>query len=118
MTKEQFHSYVRLARFWFFTFKEKGYGDAKFKQLTLKLESKHREFTAGTTPWYDWQQGFVNLTKKMNSDIREYSLTGYDSSRMRMIQSQESMDKGIAFISNKYPEVFDQTTSPQTSLFE
>lgn len=117
MTQEQFHSYVRLARFWFFTFKEKGQGDAQFKQLTQKLEAKHREFTTGTTPWYEWQQGFVNLVKKMNSDIREYSLTGYDSSRMRMKQTQESMDKGIAYISAHFPKVFDQTTSNQTSLF-
>lgn len=123
-TKAQFHSFCRLVRLMHQKQQESykvGNSNrslvAQCKQLETKVGAQFREYPTGQYHmWYEWQERFIQLVKKMRAEQELYYSTRYDAVKIRCKQLEAQMDQSIAWIEAQHPEVFKDDKPVQATL--
>lgn len=122
-TLEHFHSFVKLVRLMHNTQQEsyKAHNGnrnliAKAKALETKVAAQLREYPTGQyKEFYEWQERFILLVKRVRSDQAMYYSTKYESVLRRCRESEDILGKSIAWIEYHHPAVFTEAAK-QTTL--
>jgi len=121
MTKEQFHSFVRLVRVMHNTQQESYSSNnsnsnlvAKSKALEGKVSGKLREFIATVPIFYEWQDRFIHVVKEVRSQQAMYYATKYESVLEKCREKEAILGKAIAYIETEAPQVFGEKVTQAT----
>lgn len=123
-TKAQFHSFCRLVRM-MHNKQQESYAVsnskrelvAQCKQLEIKVSGKFREYPTGNYHmWYDWQERFILLVKKVRAEQELYYSTRYDAVKMSCRSLETQLGESIRWIENQEPQVFHDDKPVQATL--
>lgn len=124
MTKEQFHSFVKLVRL-MHNKQQESYSSnnsnaniiAQAKALEAKVAGKFKEFTDTDTLHYTWQARFVALVKEVRAQQAMYYSTKYDSVLQKCKALESKLRDAIIWMETKHPEIFEPQAK-QTTLYD
>lgn len=126
MTKERFHSFVKLVRLMhtvqqdFFLRGKIGAPNAmaQAKVLEKKVDLFLKQFNPATPEHYTWQPNFLALVKALRSEQKLFFETRYDAVKMRCKKMEAELDKCFVQLETSEPQVFRYSPKPvQNSLF-
>jgi hypothetical protein len=124
MTKDQFHSFIKLVRL-MHNKQQESYSArnnnanliAQAKALELKVAGKFKEFIDSDPQHYDWQSRFVKLVKEVRAQQAMYYATRYDSVLEKCRATESKLREALAWLETKHPQIF-QPIATQASLYD
>ncbi|MBK8145952.1 MAG: hypothetical protein IPK62_13685 [Bacteroidetes bacterium] len=124
MTKDQFHSFIKLVRLMHNKQQESYCARnnnanliAQAKALELKVAGKFKEFIDSDPQHYDWQSRFVKLVKEVRAQQAMYYATRYDSVLIKCRAAESQLSEAIKWLESKHPQIF-QPLAIQSSLYD
>ena len=124
MTKEQFHSFIKLVRLMHHK-QQESYSVrnsnsnivAQAKALEAKVAGKFREFIQTDSQFYEWQNRFVALVKEVRALQAMYYSTRYESVLEKCRAIETKLTNSIIWLEKNHPQIFEPIEK-QTSLYD